>query len=259
MSGQNISKPEIKMLPSQSMNDFDILQWHSTPQAILDIMEGPTLADKLSSVLEFGDLPVATGIPIALGGASGSGKSLTLAKLAARYARQAIQSAGQIKEPLVLACDDTPGSYEKLKSVLKGCRVSIQQPPNSIYSLDGENRIVLIDLPGINIYSPKAMKHMLEIIERFRARLSLVIPAGMDPEEAADIAGTFKECGTNTIIASRLEQSGRIGSVITAAACGLKLTYGSYSGNVNAGFSKLSAKMLAGRLVQLPNIAVPQI
>lgn len=241
-------------LPSRHMNDVDILQWHSIPYGIREIMEGETLSEKLSSVIEFGELPITTGIPIALGGASGSGKSLTLAKLAARYARQAIQSAGQIKEPLVLACDDTPGSYEKLKSVLKGCRVSIQQPPNSIYGLDGENRVVLIDLPGINIYSKTAMKHMMDIVERFRARMSLVIPAGMDPEEAADIAGIFKNCGTNTLIASRLEQSGRIGSVITAAACGLKLTYGSYSGNVNEGFSKLSAQMIADRLIQLPKI-----
>lgn len=242
-------------LPLNGLNIPDILAWHSIPRALINAMSGNTLSAGLESVITFSRLPLEPGIPLALGGASGSGKTLTLAKLATRYARQAQQSGGKLKKPLILACDSTPGSYTKLASILKGCDVDLIKAYGGLSPdlLNSPNRIILVDLPGVCVYSRTAMAEMAEIIERTQARLSLVIPAGMDPEEATDIAAIFQEQGAHSMIASRLEQSGRIGGVITAAACGLDLTYGSYSGNINAGFTQLTATILARRLLLLPD------
>ncbi len=241
-------------LPSNSLSIPDILAWHSIPQDLINAMAGSSLAAGLERMITFSPFPLLPGIPMALGGASGSGKSLTLAKLAARYARQARQSNGRIRRPLVLACDSTPGSYIKLASILRGCDIDLIKAYGGLSPdlIDGYNRIILVDLPGLCVYSPTAMAEMKEVVERTRASLSLVIPAGMDPEESTDIAAAFHQCGAKSMIASRMEQSGRIGSIITAAACGLALTYGSYSGSINEGFTQLTPTILARRLLVLP-------
>lgn len=241
-------------LPLPSLSVTDVLLWHSIPRPLVKAMSGGTIAEGLERMITFGKLPLLFGKPVALGGASGSGKTLTLAKLAARYALQARQSNGQIKKPVVLACDKNPGSYVKLVSILQGYDVDIiqaYQGPMPIID-DQDKRVILVDLPGVCIYSKVGMSEMMEIVERTKADLCLVIPAGMDPEESTDIAAAFKRQGAQSMVASRLEQSGRIGGVITAAACGLRLTYGSYSPHINAGFTHLSPQILAKRLLILP-------
>ncbi|MCX8667697.1 hypothetical protein J3T99_08735 [Acetobacteraceae bacterium B3987] len=241
-------------LPANALSIPDILAWHSIPQELINAMAGSSLAAGLERMIDFSPFPLRLGVPMALGGASGSGKSLTLAKLAARYARQARQSGGRIRRPLVLACDSTPGSYIKLASILRGCDIDLMKAYGGINPrfIDSYNRIILVDLPGLCVYSPKAMTEMKDVVARTEASLSLVIPAGMDPEESTDIAAAFQQCGAKSMIASRMEQSGRIGSIITAAACGLSLTYGSYSGSINEGFTQLTPAILARRLLVLP-------
>lgn len=241
-------------LPANALSIPEILAWHSIPQELINAMAGSSLAAGLERVINFSPFPLRLGVPMALGGASGSGKSLTLAKLAARYARQARQSGGRIRRPLVLACDSMPGSYIKLASILRGCDIDLMKAYGGINPrfIDSYNRIILVDLPGLCVYSPKAMSEMKDVVARTEASLSLVIPAGMDPEESTDIAAAFLQCGAKSMIASRMEQSGRIGSIITAAACGLPLTYGSYSGSINEGFTQLTPTILARRLLVLP-------
>lgn len=241
-------------LPLPSFSVEDILLWHSIPRPLVAAMSGSTLADGLCKAIAFQKLPMVPGLTLALGGAPGSGKSLTLAKLAARYALKAQRSEGILKKPLILACDHNPGSYAKLASVLNGYDVELVKAYHGIVpqSLDREERMTLVDLPGVCIYSRSGMTEMEEIVERTNAMLSLVIPAGMDPEETADIADAFRKKGASTMIASRLEQSGRIGGIITAAACGLPLTYGSFSSSITAGFTHLTPPILSKRLLILP-------
>lgn len=241
-------------LPLPSLSVTDVLLWHSIPRPLVKAMSGNTIAEGLSRMISFGRLPLIFGKPMALGGASGSGKTLTLAKLAARYALQAQQSEGRIKKPVVLACDKNPGSYVKLASILQGYNVELIQAYHGLIPIieEKEKRIILVDLPGVCIYSKIGMTEMMEIVERTQADLSLVIPAGMDPEESSDIAAAFKKHGAQSMVASRLEQSGRIGGVISAAACGLRLTYGSYSSHISAGFAHLTPQILAKRLLILP-------
>ncbi|MFT8655665.1 MAG: hypothetical protein ABF785_03110 [Acetobacter papayae] len=73
----------------------------------------------------------------------------------------------------------------------------------------------------------------------------MVLPAGMDAEEVADVAAAYRQLGAERMIATRLDQAGRIGSVITAAACGLALTYAGYSPSVHGGVARCDAALLA--------------
>lgn len=245
------SSDEQDSLPLPSLMIEDVLKWHSIPTPIIESLAGSDLTTGIDRVLNFGDLPLNDGRPIAFCGASGSGKTLSLSKLIANNICTTSTNA------LVLACDRTPGSYAKISSSLYGTYAEIVDAcfPGAViepYLDNPAGRQILIDLPGVCIYAKKQMSEVMDIVDRTKAHLVLVIPAGMDPEEAADISAAFIEKGATHMIASRLEQSGRIGSVITAAACGLSLTYGSYSSSLNKGFSLLSPGILARRLLTLP-------
>ncbi|KXV06472.1 P-loop NTPase family protein [Acetobacter malorum] len=248
--------PEVA-LPVHNLTVEDILKWHSLPRELITALSGGTLASGLERLLTFGDLPVAPGKPIAFSGASGSGKTMALAKLAVRLSQQNV--AGQ-RPPLVVACDTTPGSFAKLVTILDPYNVQVidgkdlpNEIPEILKSKRTASRRVLVDLPGVCIYNQTAMSRISDIIRVLNSSLCVVIPAGMDPEEAADIASAMSMIGAKYVIGSRLEQSGRIGGLLTAAACGLTMTYGSHSEHITKGFSLLTPNVAAKRLLNLPS------
>ncbi|KXV79130.1 hypothetical protein AD953_03345 [Acetobacter malorum] len=237
-------------LPVAHLTVEDILRWHSVPQPLIEALAGGSLADGLENVLNFGTLPDATSAPLAFGGASGSGKTLVLAKLSA-------QNALNGTPPLVIACDHNAGSMAKLAALLQpfNIQVVIAKTPENVAAALNERSAgqpVLCDLPGICVYSALSMSKMLQMVDILGADLSLVLPAGLDAEESADIGEMFAECGATTMIASKMDQAGRVGGIIAAAACGLSLTYGSCSSNIVGGLVSLSPVVLARRLLTLP-------
>ncbi len=243
-------------LPVSHLTVEDILRWHSVPQPLIHALAGRTLADGLTNILSFGALPDATQTPLAFGGASGSGKTLVLAKLAARYILA--EEHKDSPPPLIIACDHTAGSFAKLSALLQPYNIPIIQGSTSEILADAvqhrePGQPILVDLPGICVYSPGSMAKMLQRVERVGATLSLVLPAGLDAEESADIGYAFAQRGATTMVASKMDQAGRVGGIIAAAACGLTLTYGSCSSSIVGGLVPLNASVLANRLLTLPS------
>lgn len=243
-------------LPVSHLTVEDILRWHSVPQPLIHALAGKTLADGLDNVLSFGPLPDATQTPLAFGGASGSGKTLVLAKLAARYILA--EEHKDSPPPLIIACDHTAGSFAKLSALLQPYNIPIIQGSTSDILADAvqhkePGQPILVDLPGICVYSPVSMGKMMQMVECIGATLSLVLPAGLDAEESADIGYAFAQRGATTMVASKMDQAGRVGGIIAAAACGLSLTYGSCSSSIVGGLVPLNASILANRLLTLPS------
>ncbi|WP_338333308.1 hypothetical protein [Acetobacter sp. LMG 32666] len=243
-------------LPVSHLTVEDILRWHSVPQPLIHALAGKTLADGLNNVLSFGALPDATQAPLAFGGASGSGKTLVLAKLAARYILA--EEHKNSPPPLIIACDHTAGSFAKLSALLQPYNIPIIQGSTSEILADAvqhkePGQPIWVDLPGICVYSPVSMGKMMQMVERVGATLSLVLPAGLDAEESADIGYAFAQRGATTMVASKMDQAGRVGGIIAAAACGLTLTYGSCSSSIVGGLVPLNAPILANRLLTLPS------
>lgn len=194
-------------------------------------------------MLSFGTLPDATQTPLAFGGASGSGKTLVLAKLAARYILA--EEHKDRPPPLIIACDHTAGSFAKLSALLQPYNIPIIQGNSPEILADAvlhkePGQPILVDLPGICVYSPVSMGRMMQMVERVGATLSLVLPAGLDAEESADIGYAFAQQGATTMVASKMDQAGRVGGIIAAAACGLTLTYGSCSSSIVGGWCPLT-------------------
>ncbi len=252
----NIAATDGVALPVSHLTVEDILRWHSVPGPLIQALAGNTLAEGLDNVLSFGTLPDATQTPLAFGGASGSGKTLVLAKLAARFILS--EDHKDSPPPLVIACDHTTGSFAKLSALLQPYNIPIIQGSTSEILADAVHhkepgQPILVDLPGICVYSPVSMSKMMQMVERVGATLSLVLPAGLDAEESADIGYAFAQRGATTMVASKMDQAGRVGGIIAAAACGLSLTYGSCSSSIVGGLVPLNARILANRLLTLPS------
>lgn len=246
---ENITSDGIE-LPVAHLTVEDILRWHSVPRPLIEALAGASLAEGLEHVLSFNTLQDAVAAPLAFGGASGSGKTLVLAKLAAKNALNGTP-------PLVIACDHNAGSLAKLSALLQpfNIKVVVARTPENVAAAINERppgQPVLCDLPGICVYSPLSMSKMIQMVDILGADLSLVLPAGLDAEESADIGEMFAECGATTMIASKMDQAGRVGGIIAAAACGLTLTYGSCSSSIVGGLVSLSPMVLARRLLTLP-------
>ncbi len=78
--------------------------------------------------------------------------------------------------------------------------------------------------------------------------LVLVLPAGLDPAEAAEVAQAFVSIGVRHLVATRLDLSRRLGGVLAAAAAGLVLTEAGIGPGAADGLRPITPEWLAERL-----------
>ena len=78
----------------------------------------------------------------------------------------------------------------------------------------------LIDSDGVNPLSLPEMKRLSQLVRTSGAEPVLVMPAGIDPMEAAETAQIFAALGAHRMIASRLDANRRLGSLLSAASAG---------------------------------------
>jgi flagellar biosynthesis protein FlhF len=184
--------------------------------------------------------------PVLLMGPPGAGKTLTVARLATR-----LVLAGQ--PPLVVTADgQRAGAAEQLAAftrLLGLTLVAADEPVTLARALARRaGQPVLIDTPGLDGNSAADRQTAQMLIAAAAATAALVLPAGLDPAEAADIAEGFKASGVSLLVATRLDQSRRLGGILAAAAKGLALAEAGISANVAAGLTPLTAASLAERL-----------
>ena len=79
----------------------------------------------------------------------------------------------------------------------------------------------------------------------------LVLPGGLDPSEAADLATAYAAAGATHMVATRLDQTRRLGGILAAAAAGgLTLTEAGIGPGATDGLVPLTPAFLAERLLQ---------
>ena len=77
---------------------------------------------------------------------------------------------------------------------------------------------VLIDTAGADLRDPAQEEELRGLAAAAGAEIALVLPCGLDPAEAAELALAHAECGATSLIVTRLDLARRLGSVIAAAA-----------------------------------------
>jgi flagellar biosynthesis protein FlhF len=210
----------------------EALEYHGVPARLVEKMVhaamgvevgSPTMAcaTALEDHFDFAPLPERKSPrPFMLVGPPGSGKTITCSKLAAR-ARLAGRPVGVITADTVRA-----GAIEQLQAFTSILEVELRQVrgPEGLSQAVNEmmNRydLVFIDSPGLNPFSQHDMDYLKNLVSASDVEPILVLAAGGDASEAADIGEAFGASGATRLLATRLDMTRRLGAILAAADAG---------------------------------------
>jgi len=192
--------------------------------------------------------------PVILAGPPGAGKTLMTAKLAT-------DAVLHNKKPVIVTTDIArAGGVEQLSAFLNILELPLYQAESAAELQEilkkAQGADVIIDTGGLNPFDPLEMKFLAKLLATGDMDAALVMPAGMDAEEAAEIAMTFDVLGVKNLIATRLDFARRLGGILSAAAkTGLALGTASHTPQVAHGIIDLTPHKLAALL--LPHLPAP--
>lgn len=196
------------------------LEFHGVPPGVRDRLAGGATEDALATAFRFEPLPIEAGaLPLLLVGPPGAGKTLTIARLATRLVMGGVR-------PLTITGDGKrAGGIEQLAAFtrLLGIELLVASHPVTLGRAVAR-RIggapVLIDGPGSDPFDPAQRDEISALVGAADAAVSLVLPAGLHADEAADLAAAYAALGARWLIATRLDLTRRLGGVLAAAEAG---------------------------------------
>lgn len=207
------------------------------------------LAGALDGQFRFAPLPENDfSRPLMLIGPPGAGKTLTVAKLATR----AVLARRMVR---VITTDTVKaGGVEQLSTLTSVLKLKLETADNpgdlKRRCAERGKYLQLIDSAGINPFDQAELNELKALIDAAGADPILVLPAGGDVHEAAEIAEIFRTLGTSRLIATRLDLARRLGFMLVAAEVGqLRFSHVSMSARVAEGLSPLNPVSLARLLL----------
>ena len=163
--------------------------------------------------------PLEEGGVIALVGPAGMGKTITLAKLAARY----VLKYGAQQVALVSMDSFRIGAQEQLKTLGRILGVSVTQidPGQSLLQALAplaKKRVVLVDTAGLPGNDP-ALRLQLESLAsaRIKAKNYLVLAATSQSQVLKAAYHSYKRCGLSGCILTKLDEAASLGEVLGLA------------------------------------------
>jgi flagellar biosynthesis protein FlhF len=190
--------------------------------------------------------------PLVLVGPPGAGKTITAAKICAR--------AHMAKQAVVPVTTDVKraGGVEQLAAFTRilGLELATAPDTDALLALvrehrDGPGRLV-IDTAGTNPYDDHDMAQLARIVDTADGEAVLVLPAGGDAVESADMACIY--AGATRLIVTRLDIARRLGAVIAAAfAARLPLADVSITHRVGEGLKPITPAVLARLMMPEPD------
>jgi flagellar biosynthesis protein FlhF len=183
-----------------------------------------------------------------LTGPPGAGKTLTTVRLATRLVMSGTA-------PLVISTDaKRAGATEQLAAFtrLLGVPLLVASQQASLaralmQRTDGAP--VLIDTAGADPREPAQAEELRSLAAIAGANIVFVLPAGLDPAEAAELAVAHAECGATSLIATRLDVAHRLGGIVAAAAAArLALVEAGIGAGAADGLVPFTPSLLAARL-----------
>lgn len=182
-------------------------------------------------------------------GPPGSGKTVTIAKLAAMLLEQ-----GKKVRVITLDTIKASGAWQ-LEEYLKP--LNLQLYVGSEYlTVTRPKEIVLIDTPALDINLPHNQEYLKNLRTKINVPFTLVLPADMNPIEAEEVAQCYLEADTDTLIVTRLELSKRCGVPLRAAYQGLKLTLVSKSPELVEGLQCATPEIILERMLAACEISL---
>ncbi len=191
----------------------------------------------------------AAGTACMLVGPPGSGKTLAVAKLAARCVL-----AG---ERVAVISTDTvrAGGIEQLSAFTRLMNINLvkasgpKQLRACLEHIGAADRI-FIDTPGTNPFATEDMRALARLAAAGDIEPVLTLPAGMDSDESGETGRVFAALGVRSLLPTRIDIARRLGGLLSAAHHG-GLIFSEYSNTpkVADGLTELTPKKLAHLLV----------
>lgn len=239
--------PTVLPAPPVDPRRNSALNFHGVPASLLGELQRGDLESTLAKAFAFTSLPLQNR-PLLIAGPPGAGKTLTVAKLATRLVMAGVK-------PLVITADgQRAGATEQLAAFTKllGINLIVACHPVTVgRALTRRERDapVLIDSPGCDAFDPTQVDELLALAASSDAVIVLVLPAGLDPAEAMDIARAYAAAGANLMVATKLDLARRLGGILAAAGAGLALTEGGVGSGAADGLLPITPGWLAARLL----------
>ncbi len=165
--------------------------------------------------------------PLILVGPPGCGKTIAAAKLAAC---RVLADGGRADGVAVFTTDvRRAGGGGQLAALIRilGVELVDAETPDRLAAVlksrlksRRSGRFTVIDTPAVNPFDGDDMACLSRLITAAAAEPVLVLAAGGDALETADMANTFAELGVRRLIVSRLDVSRRLGGTLAAAHAG---------------------------------------
>ncbi len=210
------------------------------------------LGAALGGLYRFEPIGDLAGQSLMLIGPPGAGKTVTLAKLAARAAVQ------EVAAQMVTTDTRRAGGVEQLAAFTRLMELPLavsgtpQELADTRAAMTGD-RPVLIDTPGTNPFHHGEKAELAELIAASGAEPVLVLAAGGDVFEAAEIAEAFAGLGARRMIVTQIDLARRLGGMIMAAeSARLAFSEISITPSVAQGLNRVSAVSLARILLRDP-------
>ncbi|MES2252990.1 MAG: hypothetical protein V4482_04845 [Pseudomonadota bacterium] len=179
---------------------------------------------------------------IVLVGPPGCGKTVTIAKLAAMLLER-----GKKVRIITLDTLKASGAWQ-LEEYLEPLSLRIYVGPDYLPDTRPKE-IILIDTPALNINLQHDRDYLKALKTKVNVPFTLVLPADMNPVDAEEIAASYRDANTKTIIVTRLELSRRCGVPLRAAYQGLKLVLTSKSPNLAEGLQCVTPESMLERML----------
>lgn len=242
-------EPALEAVPEPVLRRDAALAWHRVPPPLDRLLAEGSLEAALERCLRFAPMPLARGSePLLMVGPPGAGKTLATARLATR-----LVMAGTA--PMVVSADTRrAGATEQLAAFtrLLGVHLVVAGHPLTLGRALAERAAdtpVLIDSPGADPFDPVQQDELAALAATAGATIVLVMPAGLDPDEAAELAVGFTRIGASLLLPTRIDLVGRLGGVLAAAHAGpLTLTEAGIGPGAADGLAPLTPAFLAERL-----------
>lgn len=208
------------------------------------------LAAALEARFRFAPLAAAPRRPVLLVGPPGAGKTVCAAKLASH--------AALADQPVALFTTDSvrAGGMAQLGHFagLLDCPVVAVEDAAALpgHLAAAEGRVRIVDTTGGNPLDAGDLAGLRRLARCAEFEVALVLPAGGDPREAAEIAEAFAQVGARRLIATRLDATRRLGSLLAAADAGLAFSQVGISPYVARGLCRLDPLPLARLLLEDP-------
>ena len=235
---------------------------HTVPEEVLEQIvscasvlgiDEPRLAmlASIEQLFRFNPLPANAPFkkPIILVGQPGAGKTLAAAKLAARGAMNGLNVA------MITTDTERAGGVEQLKAFTTLMDIDLQVAKDiptlkEILLQKSDADQIIIDTAGTNPFDTQSVKELAQLIGASDLEAILVMPTNIHADEAGEVAQIFNNIGARRLLATRIDVSRRLGSLLSATYKG-NLSFCDVSGTARVadGLSQLTAKRLTQLLM----------